>query len=195
MSLKKSIAAVACGLLLASSASASNSLTFQGVTFNTWAVDSDTLGLSIVNATAATGNWSGINFLSAFEIKGIGNVTGASVTSGPGAFSATADHGLSANLGCATGGTPGACFFSSPPVALTNSMTWTIDFVGTALNFSEPHLKVQFLTSSTASKATGDLLSQNIPAVPEPEAYAMLLAGLGIMGAIARRRKPAATAR
>jgi hypothetical protein len=26
------------------------------------------------------------------------------------------------------------------------------------------------------------------PAVPEPEAYAMLLAGLGVVGAIARRR-------
>ena len=29
----------------------------------------------------------------------------------------------------------------------------------------------------------------DIPAVPEPETYAMLLAGLGLMGAIARRRK------
>jgi hypothetical protein len=28
-----------------------------------------------------------------------------------------------------------------------------------------------------------------VTAVPEPETYAMLLAGLGLMGAIARRRK------
>jgi hypothetical protein len=27
--------------------------------------------------------------------------------------------------------------------------------------------------------------------VPEPETYAMLLAGLGVVGAVARRRKPA----
>jgi len=50
-------------------------------------------------------------------------------------------------------------------------------------------------------KATGSLLSNgqvnnfaflganyNVTAVPEPESYAMLLAGLGLMGAIARRR-------
>ena len=32
-------------------------------------------------------------------------------------------------------------------------------------------------------------VSLSITAVPEPETYAMLLAGLGLMGAIARRRK------
>lgn len=32
----------------------------------------------------------------------------------------------------------------------------------------------------------------NVNAVPEPETYAMLLAGLGLMGAVARRRKLAA---
>ncbi len=31
----------------------------------------------------------------------------------------------------------------------------------------------------------------NVTAVPEPETYAMLLAGLGLVGAIARRRKTA----
>jgi hypothetical protein len=30
-----------------------------------------------------------------------------------------------------------------------------------------------------------------VAAVPEPETYAMLLAGLGLVGAIARRRKTA----
>ncbi len=33
-----------------------------------------------------------------------------------------------------------------------------------------------------------------IPGVPEPETYAMLLAGLGVMGAVARRRKARAAA-
>lgn len=36
------------------------------------------------------------------------------------------------------------------------------------------------------------IASASVTAVPEPETYAMLLAGLGVMGAIARRRKQAA---
>uniref|UniRef100_UPI0035B474C5 hypothetical protein n=1 Tax=Accumulibacter sp. TaxID=2053492 RepID=UPI0035B474C5 len=60
---------------------ASNSLTFQGVTFNTYALDADTLKLEILNATSATGNWAGVNWLKAFEIKDIGNVTAASIFS------------------------------------------------------------------------------------------------------------------
>jgi hypothetical protein len=37
----------------------------------------------------------------------------------------------------------------------------------------------------------GGLTLTAVAAVPEPETYAMLLAGLGVIGAIARRRKAA----
>jgi len=37
-----------------------------------------------------------------------------------------------------------------------------------------------------------DFPDPNVPAVPEPETYAMMLAGLGLVGAITRRRKPRA---
>jgi hypothetical protein len=84
------------------------------------------------------------------------------VVSGPGAFIANVNNGLSANSGCTTGGTPGACFFSAPALALSNSMTWTIDFTPSSgvLDFSDPHLKVQFLTHAgdrfrVVSKHTG----------------------------------------
>jgi hypothetical protein len=168
---------------------ASNSLTFQGVTFNTDVLDADTLKLEILNATSATGNWAGVNWLKAFEIKDIGNVTGASIVSGPGSFAANVANGLSAaGLGCTTGGTTGACF-TGAAIALTPAMTWVIDFTGTGLNFAAPHLKVQFLTNLTDSSKTGDLLSQTIPPVPEPETYAMMLAGMGLVGFIARRRR------
>jgi PEP-CTERM motif len=36
---------------------------------------------------------------------------------------------------------------------------------------------------------TGDQVILNVNAVPEPETYAMMLAGLGVMGTIARRRR------
>jgi PEP-CTERM motif-containing protein len=166
-----------------------NSLTFQGVTFETQALDSDTLRLSILNATSATGDWTGVDFLKAFEIKDIGNVTGANITSGPaGTYTQTVDAGLAATLGCTTGGTNGACFSATSPIALTDSMIWTIDFVGT-LDFSAPHLKVQFLTGADATDKTGSLLSQAIPAIPEPETYAMMLVGFSLLGFVARRRK------
>jgi hypothetical protein len=36
------------------------------------------------------------------------------------------------------------------------------------------------------------VIGVNIAPVPEPETYAMLLAGLGLMGFVARRRKQSA---
>jgi len=58
-------AAIAAAAFAASPAGA-NTLTFQGVTFETMSLDADTFQLSILNASNATGDWTGINYLKAF---------------------------------------------------------------------------------------------------------------------------------
>ena len=210
--------AAAVMTLAAPAIAATNSLTFQGVTFETTVLDSDTLGFSILGAdTLASGDWTGINYLWAFEIKNIGNVTSAIIS--PGNLTPV-DNALSAK-GCESGGTTGSCFEAATPIALTDNMSWTIDFVGTGLNLYGvdagidptkldfgvigPHVKVNFLsdlvqdvcsgnpTTCTYDK-TGDLLSLNLAPVPEPEIYAMMAAGLGLMGFVARRRQRQVTA-
>jgi hypothetical protein len=179
-------AAIAVSALAVVPASAST-LTYQGVTFETMAVDGDTLQLSILNATNATGDWTGINYLKAFEIKDIGDVTGATLAG----WSTSVDNGLAA-FGCTTGASTGACFTSSPAATLTDNLVYTIDFTGTNLDFSAPNLKVMFLVGIDDTQKTGDLSPSILAApVPEPETYALMLAGLSAMGFVARRRKQA----
>ena len=47
-----------------------------------------------------------------------------------------------------------------------------------------------FYFDSNKSDNSGSVMA-NVTAVPEPETYALLLAGLGVIGAVARRRKSA----
>ena len=173
-------------MVLSATPASANWLTYQGVTFGTFA-SGNTLTLIIQNAlTGGTDNWANVNYLKAFEIKGIGDVTGATLTG----WNSTVDQGLASAAGCTTGGTPGACFFTGNPAALSDWMTFTINFVGNNLNFDSPQLKVQFFTGLNDTTATGSLLSQTIP-IPEPEIYAMMAVGLGILGWAVRRKKVA----
>jgi hypothetical protein len=196
VNLSSKILAALISVAASCSAIAESSLSFQDVTFSAHALDSDTLRFTITGADTADGDWNGIQYIKAFSFKDIGEIASFAVVSGP-SFTSIAESGreLSAR-GCTGGNSGGACFSFSQPAALTSSMTWTIDFVAAAggqLDFSTPHLKVDFFTTVTDRKSTGSLLSQSmvptVTAVPEPESYALFLAGLAGVAAVARRRQ------
>ncbi len=62
--------------------------------------------------------------------------------------------------------------------------------IGVALSTDKKSALIFFNDSCKCDKDYDDMVIKvSIAAVPEPETYAMLLAGLGIMGGIARRRR------
>ena len=66
----------------------------------------------------------------------------------------------------------------------------SLDFTITASSFEGyvPHLKVDWNGSENNYSLVSANMVGAVP-VPEPETYAMLLAGLGAMGFLARRRQ------
>lgn len=192
MKVNKALAAVAiaAGALASApaSAAADYSLLFQGVTFEVDVIDSDSLTLTMLNTDAATDDWAGITNLNAFQLKNIGSFASATAT-GPGGF-VNVDKELN-GAGCAggSGGELRLCFAGFATAA--PSLSWTIDVTGgsLAIGSAGPHLKVRF--GSDTEDKVGSLLSQDIPPVPEPESYALAVAGLGVMALVARRRRKA----
>ena len=175
-----------------------NSATYQGITFEITA-SGNLLNLVIKNATGGTGNWADIGFLKAIELKDIGDVTGSTLAG----WESTLENGLSTNTighganagteGCTTGGTPGACFWraSDSPLALTDYMSFDMYFDGET-NFDDegfmPTLKLLFLENWDDTKGNNDLYSYPVAPIPEPGIYALMAAGLMVVGWAARTR-------
>lgn len=138
---------------------------------SSWITPSATQGQSFDPSSNGLYSW-----VLSFDLTGFS----ASTASFMGRFAA--DNSAVAKLnGVQIGTSSGFTSFSSFSAASGfNSGINTIEFLvtNTAQTTGNPTgLRVEFTQSNVVS------------AVPEPETYAMMLAGLGLMGAIARRRK------
>ena len=90
----------------------------------------------------------------------------------------TATNGLSFSLGTFTG--------SVSPVANNTSNNIWQQYTAKVILSGNTDLKFTAIGTSDSYGTSLDNIS--VTAVPEPESYALMLAGLGFMGAIARRR-------
>lgn len=185
-----SISAIAAASLAASSAYAQ--LTYQGVTFSpSWSGNTLTLEIDAANPT---GDWATATTIGALQVKTVGSWDSV-VFSGPGAAAGwtVLPNELSAN-GC-DGGSDGnqrACAFGTH-VPLTDNMIFTYTFTNLSQVTQNPNpfVKVNFFTGEGGDKV-GSLLSMEVPVIPEPSTYAMLLGGLGILALARRNAKKAA---
>jgi hypothetical protein len=177
--------------LLAAGFSASadaGTLNYQGVTFtSSWSGNVLTLE---IDAAHPSGDWLTATTLGALQLKDIGSFSSVNLTSAPGAAMGwtLSSNELSAN-GCDGGAHVGTSLcYSGTHVSLTDDMIFQFTFAGGTTDFTSPHLKVLMFNGAGGDKV-GSLLSQNIPAVPEPQTYALMFGGLAVLGALARRRK------
>jgi PEP-CTERM motif len=95
--------------------------------------------------------------------------------------------------GCNGHGAPWACITDTANSGKGYNITslspvnqFTFEFTGITLTSDGVGLKANYVDIN--GKKAGSLISQQISPIPEPSTYAMLLAGLGLVGFSARRR-------
>jgi hypothetical protein len=179
--------ALSAGVVLSAQA---GSLTYQGVTFtSTWSGNLLTLEIDAANRT---GDWADATSIGALQLKDLGSFSDVTLVSAPGAATdwTLSSNELNAN-GCGGGAHVGSSLcYSGERVALGDNMVFQFSFSGGAPALDAPHLKVNFF--GDGERKVGSLLSQTIAPVPEPETYAMMLGGLGLVGFMARRKRKGA---
>ncbi|MGI4845573.1 MAG: PEPxxWA-CTERM sorting domain-containing protein [Janthinobacterium lividum] len=181
------ILALSAGVVAPSQA---GSLTYQGVTFTS--TSSGNLLTLEIDAANRTGDWLEASSIGALQLKNLGSFSDVSLVSAPGMAAnwTLSSNELNAN-GCAGGSHAGSSLcLSGERVALADNMVFQFSFSGGAPDLEAPHLKVNFF--GEGERKVGSLLSQAIAPVPEPQTYAMMLGGLGLVGWMARRKRKGA---
>jgi len=170
---------------------------FQGLTFTFDQTTTTQLSFNI--AGTPSGDWTGVNYLGAFDLKDLGLdfSTDTGTANGPGATNLVGNRSqLSAsNLDCShsTGQKGSICFDVAPDVALGAlpiDFTYIIDFSAPLdISSAGPHLQIAFMDEQGGSKV-GSLYSQNVGEgedVPEPGPLALV--SIGLLGLAFSQRK------
>lgn len=147
----------------------------------------------VLNTSGYSG---GAGYLNSVDIKAFSNYDSFTFTVPGGAWANPDGSGGISNgnvNGSCNGANGGfACIAATVPrlTVPNGSYTFTFNVVGaTDLNTTGINAHVGAGFSNEDGSGTYGILSQLTTPVPEPETYAMLLAGLGLMGFVARRRQ------
>jgi hypothetical protein len=187
------------GIVFATATFGSSAVMAQGTTIgNTPQVLDLTDGSGFFGDTFAAGN-NGATFADHFTFS-VSGTTGMNFDAIISSISRTADTGLDISGlslyrvggGSGTGGTAGDTLVTSGTSSMTGAMdVWTLS--SDNLTAGSYYVLVSGnLVSDTSGAFGGAVMMSPTAPVPEPETYGMMLAGLGVLGFLARRRKQAA---
>ena len=82
----------------------------------------------------------------------------------------------------------------APAISLTNNQWYHVSYNLPAGAIGSDNFGIRFASFVTSSVEYVKIDNVHVTSIPEPEIYAMLAAGLGLMGFVARRRKQQTTA-